>query len=144
MTTWCFKLIKSSIIVVVDSNRIHPQALFPKLGDNVVFDCLSTSRTTWTFHNQTLPVNAGVVNSTSLVISSITLDNGGSYECMGTTEARETFYARAYLKVISECINSMCLINVALLIFWSTLFKLLKIPTYKIGMKSGYEQRAYV
>ena len=65
---------------------------------NVLFLCATTTPAKWMLNDGPLPKNAFVVDQ-KITLQSIDRNNSGIYECKGTTERGETFYAEGKLKI---------------------------------------------
>ena len=74
-----------------------PKQVVP-IHRNVLFLCGTTTQAIWTLNDAPLPKNAFIVDQ-KLTIEKIDRKNGGIYECKGTTERGETFYAEGKLKI---------------------------------------------
>jgi len=72
------------------------------LGDSVIFTCESHSPPKWSFEECCLPANAHVSLGGTLSIERLKLTNQGHYECQGTTEVGNIFYAESFLKVLGN------------------------------------------
>lgn len=89
-----------------DNTRISPSKRELEEGNNVTFVCYSESKAVWYFENQNIPDNAKSLhtdtsNRNVLIISNITAEHNGFYECKGTYYEL-TFYATGELKVKSK------------------------------------------
>ena len=53
----------------------------------------------WFFDNSFLPINAQLINGTTILIKKVEKYNHGDYECDGTTREGEFFHSRGFLLV---------------------------------------------
>lgn len=83
-----------------ESKRILPEyknTIF--VGEGINLKCRSKTTPKWWFNNGALPINAIRLDNFSLLIQEATFENAGVYECEGTNEKAETFFAEAVVSV---------------------------------------------
>ena len=90
-----------TILLIVPS-RIYPSIHIAEISQTHSFTCESTTTSKWTFNDGNLPPNVKKFNRTTITIFEITPTNRGYYECQGTTESIQYFYAKALLKVVGK------------------------------------------
>ena len=68
------------------------------LNGNAVIQCISYSKPRWQFSGGPVPSNA-LVDLNIIILLNVTAENGGGYECKGTTDSGLEFWATSTLYV---------------------------------------------
>lgn len=87
---------------MLDQTKINTHVLTIPVGSKAIFKCKSSTPLQWDFEGELLPQNAKMNSKHSLNIEPVELFNRGYYQCKGTTNRNEEFYARGLLKVIGK------------------------------------------
>ena len=103
-------------ILFFSSNTVkHPSRITPlerkvKPGSSLVIYCDTSIQAIWYFAGDPLPDNAHPIGKGVLQISSISLNNKGTYECIGKIgETNTYFYATSFVRVLGNLFSNIML-----------------------------------
>ena len=86
------------------NNLVIPKLISKLVGENAKFVCNTAANMKWAFNSGLLPKNSVVLEKerNTLIISKLSLENRGFYQCFKDMEEKEIF-GIAMLEVISKC-----------------------------------------
>lgn len=84
-----------------DSAKVYPRERYAIEGETTTIMCKTDGKARWSFEKGNMPHNVIMKPNNILEIIDVKIDNEGYYECEAFNEMG-TYYAKAYLLVISE------------------------------------------
>jgi len=90
-----------------DPSRIKPMQQVVEHSGNAVIQCISFTQPRWKFFGgQAAPSNA-IIDVNVVLLTNVVVENGGVYECKGTTDNGLKFWATSTVYVASKLLHQV-------------------------------------